>query len=104
MLVAGFAAIPAWLPSLTPDDNGAHLLLSQQLLIDGYSRLDVSSQIFSVAPWFNNVLHALLTTLQGSDARSAVGAWWLLVGCLGAYRLANALRAQQPSPLSLIHI
>ena len=98
VLVAGFAAIPAWLPSMTPDDNAAHLLLSQQLRIDGYSRLDVSSQLFAVAPWFNNTLHALLTLLQGSDARSAVGAWWLVVGCLGAYRLAKALGAQQSYP------
>lgn len=97
--MVGFAGIFLWLPSLNPDDNSAHLLLGNQLLADGYSHLDVSTQIFAVAPWANNVIQAMLALLSGADARSATGLVWLLFGCAGAYRLARALDADEPVSL-----
>lgn len=97
--VLGFAAVFVWLPSLNPDDNAAHLLLGNQLLADGYSRLDASTQISSVAPWFNNVIQALLVLVSGAEARSATGLVWLLFGCAGAFRLAKALRADDATAL-----
>lgn len=96
--VVGFAAMLCWLPSMNPDDNAAHLLLGKQLLAGGYARLDVSSQVFAVAPWFNNVLHGILAVLSGGEARPAVGLIWLVLGCVGAYRLAEALGARGGYP------
>ncbi|MEO7251223.1 MAG: hypothetical protein ABIW30_01300, partial [Arenimonas sp.] len=100
LAVLGFASILLWLPSLNPDDNSAHLLLANQLLADGYSRLDASTQISSVSPWLNNVVHALLALLTGAEARSANGLVWLLFGCAGAYRLARSLRADGTTALA----
>ena len=94
MAVIGLAAVLTWLPSLNPDDNSAHLLLARQLLADSYYRIDVSTQIFAAAPWFNNTLHGVLSVLSGAEARSATGLIWLVFGATGAYRLAHALGAR----------
>lgn len=82
-----------WLPSVTFDDNAAHLILPDQLLADGYYRMDVSSQIWAVAPWLNNVLHGIAALLAGQESRPSVNLLWLLVGVSGAYRLAVSLGA-----------
>lgn len=96
--VIGLAAVPAWLPSLNPDDNSAHLLMARELLAGSYYRIDASSQVFAVAPWLNNVLHAMTSVLAGGESRSAIGVGWLLAGCVGAYRLAYQLGASGPFP------
>lgn len=90
---ATVASLGLWLPSLNYDDNAVHLILQAQLLADGYYHLDVQSQSWAVAPWANNVLHAVAAMLIGHDARAAVGALWLLLGIDGARRLALALDA-----------
>ena len=90
---ATVASLGLWLPSLNYDDNAVHLILQSQLLADGYYRLDVQSQSWAVAPWANNVLHAVAAMLVGQEARAAVGALWLLIGIDGARRLASALGA-----------
>lgn len=87
------ASLGLWLPSLNYDDNAVHLILQAQLLADGYYRLDVQSQSWAVAPWANNVLHAVAAMLAGHEARAAVAAIWLLLGIDGARRLASALGA-----------
>lgn len=87
------ASLGLWLPSLNYDDNAVHLILQAQLLADGYYRLDVQSQSWAVAPWANNVLHAIAAMLAGDEARPAVAAIWLLLGIDGAHRLASALGA-----------
>lgn len=99
LAVAGFAAVFLWLPSLNPDDNSAHLLLGNQLLADGYFHLDASTQISSLGPWFNNVLHGLLVLVSGAEARPATALVWLLFGCTGAFRLAKVLRADDATAL-----
>lgn len=96
--VVGFAAVLTWLPSLNPDDNSAHLLLARQLLDESYYRIDASSQVFAVAPWLNNVLHAMTSVLAGGESRSVVGLGWLVAGCVGAYRVASLLDARGPYP------
>ena len=96
--VIGLAAVPAWLPSLNPDDNSAHLLIARELLAASYYRIDASSQVFAVAPWLNNVLHAMTSVLAGGESRSAIGVGWLLAGCVGAYRVASLLGARGAFP------
>ena len=87
------ASLGLWLPSLNYDDNAVHLILQSQLLVDGYYHLDVQSQSWAVAPWANNVLHAVAAMLAGHEARAAIAALWLLLGIDGARRLALALGA-----------
>ena len=94
------ASLGLWLPSLNYDDNAVHLILQSQLLADGYYRLDVQSQSWAVAPWANNVLHAVAAMFAGHDARAAMGALWLLVGIDGARRLALALGASSAVSLA----
>ncbi|HWS77844.1 MAG TPA: hypothetical protein VN205_05640 [Thermomonas sp.] len=96
--VIGLAAVPAWLPSLNPDDNSAHLLMARDLLAGSYYRIDASSQVFAVAPWLNNVLHAITSVLAGGESRSVIGLGWLVAGCVGAYRVACLLGARGPFP------
>lgn len=90
---ATVASLGLWLPSLNYDDNAVHLILQAQLIADGYYHLDVQSQSWAVAPWANNVLHAVAAMLAGHEARAAVAALWLLLGIDGARRLALALGA-----------
>lgn len=89
------ASLGLWLPSLNYDDNSAHLILPYQLLADGYYHLDVSTQVWAVAPWANNVLHGIAALFAGAEARSAVNALWLLVGMNGAWRLARSVGASE---------
>ena len=96
--IIGLAAVPSWLPTLNPDDNAAHLLMARDLLAGSYYRIDASSQVFAVAPWLNNVLHAMTTVLAGAEARSVIGLGWLLAGCVGAYRVAHLLGARGAFP------
>lgn len=96
----GVATLGLWLPTLNFDDNAAHLLLTDQLLAENYYRLDVSSQIWAVAPWANNVLHAVSALLSGEEARVPVAALWLAVGVAGAYRLARALDASPATAIA----
>lgn len=90
---ATVASLGLWLPSLNYDDNAVHLVLQGQLLADGYYRLDVQTQSWAVAPWANNVLHAVAAVFAGMDVRAAVAGVWLLLGIDGARRLALALHA-----------
>ena len=87
------ASLGLWLLSLNYDNDAVHLILQAQLLADGYYHLDVQSQSWAVAPWANNVLHAVAAMLAGREARAAVAALWLLLGLDGARRLALALGA-----------
>ena len=87
------ASLGLWLPSLNYDDNAVHLILPSQLLFDGYYHLDVQTQSWAVAPWANNVLHAVAMMLAGGEARPVVALLWLLLGIAGAWRLARALDA-----------
>jgi hypothetical protein len=96
--IIGLAGVPAWLPTLNPDDNAAHLLIARDLLAGSYYRIDASSQVFAVAPWLNNVLHAMTSVLAGGESRSVIGFGWLLAGCVGAYRVAWLLGARGAFP------
>lgn len=96
----GVASLGLWLPSLNYDDNAAHLILPGQLLSEGYYRLDVSSQVWAVAPWANNVLHGVAALIAGQEARGAVNLLWLLLGVVGAYRLAVAIGGSRAAALA----
>ena len=96
----GVGTLGLWLPSVTFDDNAAHLILPDQLLADGYYRMDVSSQIWAVAPWLNNVLHGTAALLVGQESRPSVDLLWLLIGVSGAYRLAVSVGATRTVALA----
>lgn len=93
VVVTCVAGLGLWLPSVSYDDNTTHLTLPYQLLQDGYFHLDVSGQVWALAPWGNNILHAIAAMLAGCEARAAVDLLWLLLGVQSAWQLARALGA-----------
>ena len=97
---ASIASLGLWLPSLNYDDNAVHLILQSQLLADGRYAMDVQRQSWAVAPWANNVLHAVAAMLAGHEARAAMGALWLLLGIDGARRLSLALGGSPAASLA----
>ena len=97
---ASIASLGLWLPSLNYDDNAVHLILQSQLLADGVYRLDVQTQSWAVAPWANNVLHAIAAVFAGQESRASVAMLWLLLGISGAWRLARAVGASSPVALA----
>jgi len=98
------ASLGLWLPSLNYDDNSAHLILPYQLLADGYYHLDVSTQVWAVAPWANNVLHGIAALFAGTEARPAANLLWLLLGMNGAWRLARSVGASEGCGLAAVAV
>lgn len=73
----GLAAISwvlrwASLPSLGFDDHANHLRMWTELSANHRYSFDIGSQIWSVAPFLVNLLHAELSLIAGDDARSAL--------------------------------
>lgn len=100
VMAAAVASMGLWLPSLNYDDNAGHLILPNQLLADGYYRLDVSSQLAAVQPWANNVLHGVTALVAGQVSPSALNLLWLLLGVTGAYRLARSIGGPRAAALA----
>ena len=75
--VAGVALI-GWVlrwasfPSLTYDDHAQHLRIWTELLTERRALFDVHTQIWAVAPFATDLLHAGLSLMAGTDARSAM--------------------------------
>lgn len=89
--VLGLASTADWLPTLQFDDLVYHLRLPWQLLIEGYYPLDPGSQVWALAPWFSDIVHAIPQLLAGHEARGAVNAAWLLIMACGVWQLASNL-------------
>lgn len=75
--VAGIAIIGwslrwASFPSLAYDDHGLHLRLWTELLTHRRALFDVQNQIWSVAPFATDLLHAGMSLMAGADVRSAL--------------------------------
>lgn len=59
-------------PSLAYDDHAQHLRIWTDLLTERRVLFDVQAQIWAVAPFTTDLLHAGLSLMAGSDARSAM--------------------------------
>lgn len=93
MLVLVVASTGCWLPTMQYDDLAYHLGLPWQLQQDAEYALDPTHQVWALAPWAGDVLHAVVQVLAGAEARGAWNAVWLLMGAAGAHRFARALGA-----------
>jgi len=60
------------LPTLSGDDNALHLRLWTELAWLHYATFDVLAQIWSVAPFALDLIHAIISLVAGEDARSAM--------------------------------
>lgn len=93
ILLGGVATVGLWLPTVNYDDQSYHLIMPNQLLLDGYYHLDVSTQVWALAPWLGDVIHSWSALLVGDASRASAGLLWLVLGAVGAFRLALVLGA-----------
>jgi hypothetical protein len=91
VLMLGLASTTLWLPTLQFDDLAYHLGLPWQLQQAGFYRLDPLSNVWTLAPWAGDVVHAIAQVLAGSEARGAVNAIWLLLTARLLWALAEGL-------------
>ncbi|WP_368564078.1 hypothetical protein [Pseudoxanthomonas sp. UTMC 1351] len=87
----GLASTACWLPTLQFDDLAYHLRLPWELQDQGFYSLDPRFQIWALAPWASDVLHAIPQLISGSEARGAVNAFWLMATAAGVWRLASRM-------------
>lgn len=105
--VIGLAAISwvlrwATLPSMTYDDQALHLRLWTELLTKHRALFDVHAQIWSVAPFAVDLLHAGLSLIAGADIRSALNLFLALILLLLTARILNHLRLPSKTQWLLI--
>lgn len=98
MAVGLMVSTGTWLPTLQYDDLAYHLGLPWQLQQTGRYALDPSHQVWALAPWAGDVLHALTQSVAGTETRGPVNAVWLTILGGAAYRIADILgdRPWQP--------
>ncbi len=116
LLVIGYCATSAWLPTAQYDDLVYHLGLPAQLVEHGRYRFDPDSVAWALSPWAADVLQAAAQILAQAEARGAVDTLWFLAalaliwqmlaaaGVAAGWRwLAVALFASQPMSHALLH-
>ncbi|MCM2338718.1 MAG: hypothetical protein NDI59_08460 [Lysobacter sp.] len=91
VLLLGVASAGAWLPTLQHDDVAYHLGLPWQWMTTGRYVLDPTHQVWAMAPWAGDVLHAIAQVLAQAEARGPVNVGWLILTCAGLWRLGAAL-------------
>lgn len=87
----GLASTACWLPTLQFDDLAYHLRLPWELQVQGFYSLDPRFQVWALAPWASDVLHAIPQLISGAEARGSVNAFWLVATAAGVWRLASQL-------------
>ena len=93
VIVIGLAAAGCWLPTLQYDDLAYHLRLPWQLQEQGFYAPAPQYQVWALAPWLSDMVHAIAQLMGGVEARGAVNAFWLLALANGLWRLAAHLGA-----------
>lgn len=72
VIIIGFSARYAFFPTLNYDDNATHLRMWTLLSGNHIYDFDVRAQIWVVAPFFVDLLHAVISLIAQSDARAAM--------------------------------
>jgi hypothetical protein len=86
-----------WLPTAQFDDIVYHLGLPWQLAELGHYRMDPASQVWALAPWSGDVLHAAAQLLAGTEARGALNALYLVTAGVLLYTLARQAGLSAPA-------
>ncbi len=90
-LVVIISSTPAWLPVSNIDDLAYHVNLGWELMQFGHGRLDVGSQVWALAPWSTDLLHALVMLLAGREVTGPLNVFWLLAAVGLVQRLGRAM-------------
>ena len=70
--VVGWVLRWAWFPTMGYDDHALHLRVWSELVAQRRFSFDIEMQIWSVAPFALDLLHAGISLMAGGDARSAL--------------------------------
>lgn len=97
VLVIGLATASCWLPTMQEDDLAYHLRLAWQLQQQGFYAPSPEHQVWALAPWTSDVVHAIAQLMSGSEARGPVNMFWLLTLACGLWRLSAHLGAPVPA-------
>ena len=90
--LVGIASAGAWLPTMQHDDLGYHLALPWQLMTEGRYHLDPTHQLWALAPWFGDVLQAVVQVIAGGEARGPLNLLWLALTLAAMRYVVVALR------------
>ena len=91
VVLLGIASTGAWMPTMQFDDLAYHLGIPWQLMLHGRYALDVSQQVWALAPWAGDVLQAVPQVLARTEARSALNLAWLAATATGLWQLGARL-------------
>lgn len=91
VMALGLGSAGTWLPTMQHDDLAYHLALPWQLMLHGRYALDPSHQVWALAPWAGDVLHALPQLLARTEARGALNAVWFVATAAGLWRIGTLL-------------
>src|SRR5690606_31927665 len=91
VLALGLASAGSWPPTMQFDDLAYHLGLPWQLMLHGRYALDVSQQVWSLAPWAGDVLQAIPQVVAHAESRGPLNLTWLAAAALGLWRLGALL-------------
>lgn len=97
VIVIGLASVSCWLPTMQYDDLAYHLRLPWQLQDQGFYAPAPQYQVWALAPWLSDVVHALAQLMGGAEARGAVNAFWLLALAGGLWRLCTNVGGPLPA-------
>lgn len=102
VIIVGQVARFAFFPTISYDDNATHLriwtLLSTQHVYD----FDVRAQIWLVAPFAVDLLHAVISMIARTDARAAMNLGLLSLLLYGMWKLSSLINRRANERLLLI--
>lgn len=72
LIIIGWVLRWAFFPSVSYDDHAQHLRIWHELLSNNIYSFDIKTQVWSIAPFTVDLIHAVLSVMAGSDIRSAM--------------------------------
>lgn len=94
LIIIGWVLRWSILPTLSSDDHASHLRLWTELLYFKEYTFDIKTQIWSAAPFTVDLLHAGLSLMAGSDARSGMNLVLTILVFLFMIRIFQILKIE----------
>lgn len=102
VIVIGWVARFAFLPTVGYDDNTLHLRLWTDLLHFRYDPFNFHLQVWAVAPFALDLLYAIVSVVAGSDARGAVNFLLLLFLLQQLWAIGGRLQLRSVEKIFLV--
>lgn len=102
VVVIGYVARYAFFPSVNYDDNALHLRIWTVLANRHSYDFDIRSQIWAVAPFIVDLLHAIISIVSQADARGAMNFFLLASLLYFMWQLAGLINRRLDDRLIII--